>query len=105
MTGLLLALLGPAAACSSAPEPGPVFDNEGGAEVSCMAHQTEEPGARYSDEELRDTAEVLALMRYYTANGAKPFCDGAPPTAADTAWARLYVDFGGASEKVSSVLG
>ncbi|MGI9004133.1 MAG: hypothetical protein ACR2GH_21215, partial [Pseudonocardia sp.] len=104
-TGLLLALLGPAGACSSTADPGPVFNNEGGIEVTCMVHQTEGPGARYTDEQMRDTAEVLTLMRYYTANGAKPFCDGAPATAADTAWAQLYVDFGGSTEKVSSVLG
>ncbi len=104
-TVLLLALLGPATACSSTAAPGPVFNNEGEAEVTCMVHQTEEPGARYIDEQMRDTAEVLALMRYYTANGAKPFCDGASATAADTAWAQLYVDFGGSTEKVSSVLG
>jgi hypothetical protein len=98
---LLLALSG----CSSAPDPGPVFDDEGGPEVSCMAHQPQEPGARYTEPAMRDTAEVLAVMRYYTAHGAKPFCDGAPATEADRAWGRFYLEMGGTPEKVSTVLG
>lgn len=101
--GLLLAI-GALPACSSAPDPGPVFNNEGGAEVSCLVHQTGTPGARYTDREMRDTGEVLALMKYYTGNGAKPFCDGAAADESDRAWARVYVDLGGTEEKVPSVL-
>lgn len=101
--GLLLAL-GAVTGCSSSTDPGPVFNNEGAAEVSCIAHQTEEPGARYLDREMRNTSEVLAMMRYYTSHGAKPFCDNAPASETDKAWARIYVDLGGTTEKVPSVL-
>lgn len=103
-TGLLLAALA-AAGCSSAPDPGPVFDNEGGQAVSCMVHQAETPGARYTDAAMRNTGEVLDVMRYYTAHGAKPYCDGAPATEADRAWARFYLDMSGTQEKVPTVLG
>jgi hypothetical protein len=101
--GLLLAF-GALTGCSSAPDPGPAFDNEGGAAVSCLAHQTAEPGARYTDREMRNTGEVLALMKYYTAHGAKPFCDSAVASESDKAWALLYVDLGGTTGKVPSVL-
>jgi len=102
--GLLLAF-GAAAGCSSGPEGGPTFDNEGGAELSCLTHQADEPGARYTDREMRNTGAVLALMRYYTANGTKPFCDDAAASESDRAWAQLYVDLGGAAERVSTILG
>jgi hypothetical protein len=99
--GLLLAAAG---GCSSTPDPGPVFNNEGAGEVACMAHQADGPGARYTVQEMRNTAEVLAVMRYFTANGAKPYCDATPATEADRAWAQVYVDLGGTNEKVPSVL-
>jgi hypothetical protein len=99
--GVVLAAVG---GCSSAPEPGPVFDNQEAQALTCMAHQTASPGARYTAAELRNTGEVLALMRYFTANGAKPYCDAAPATAADKAWAQVYVDLGGTNEKVPTVL-
>ncbi len=100
-SGLVLVVVG---GCSSAPDPGPVFDNEGAQDVACMVHQTTTPGARYTAAELRNTGEVLALMRYYTANGAKPYCDASPATAADQAWAQEYVDLGGTGEMVPTVL-
>lgn len=100
MAGLALAAL---AGCS-APDPGPVFDDEGGRAVACLTHQTEEPGARYTDREERNSGEVFAMMRYYTAHGARPFCDGAPADEADRAWARTYLDLGGTPDKVAAVL-
>jgi len=103
--GLLLATIG-AAGCSSEPDLGPVFNDEGGQrELSCMAHQTDEPGARYTDPALRDTVSNFALLRYYTANGTKPYCDNQAATEADRAWAQAYVDLGGTDEKVTTVLG
>lgn len=89
---------------SDAPGPGPVFDNEGGSPLTCMRHQPAPPGARYTDPARRDTAEVLTMLRYYTANGHKPYCDGQPPTPVDTAWARLFVDLGAASDAVAPLL-
>ncbi|MGQ0576555.1 MAG: hypothetical protein ACT4RN_20475 [Pseudonocardia sp.] len=99
----MLAATGGAAGCAA--DPGPVFDNEGGREVGCMIHQAEEPGARYTDPAQRDTTTNFALLRYYTANGAKPYCDGAPAGDTDRAWAQVYVDLGGTAAKVPSVLG
>lgn len=90
--------------CSSTPDPGPLFDDENGRPIACMAHQTEEPGARYTAPEMRNSGEVLTLLRYYTAHGVGRYCDGAPAAETDRAWGRLYVDLGGASERVTTVL-
>lgn len=100
--GLAAAVL---AGCSSEPDPGPVFDSEAGAAVTCLVHQSGEPGAAYTDRAQRDTGRVLAMMRYYTAYGALPFCDGAPAGDSDRAWAQAYLDLGGTAEKVPTVLG
>lgn len=99
-----LAMVPALAGCSSGPDPGPVFDNEGAREVSCMAHQTEQPGGRYTEQEMRNTGEVLALMRYYTANGTRSYCDASPASDADKAWAQVYVSLGGTAEKVGTVV-
>lgn len=93
------------AGCSSGPDLGPVFDDEAGAAVTCLTHQTGEPGPRYTEPESRDTAQVLAMMKYYTQHGALPFCDGAPAGYADRAWVQAYLDLGGRAEKVPTVLG
>lgn len=76
------------------PEPGHRFDNERGADITCMRHQEHGPGARYTDDTLQRSEETLTLLRYYTSHGSKPYCDGAGPTDVDRAWARLYVDLG-----------
>ncbi|GAA3244842.1 hypothetical protein GCM10017691_51340 [Pseudonocardia petroleophila] len=93
------------AGCSSGPDLGPLFDDEGGATVSCLVHQTGAPGPRYTEVETRDTARVLAMMKYYTQFGALPFCDGDRAGDADRAWGQAYVDLGGAAGKVPTVLG
>ncbi|MEV4561469.1 hypothetical protein AB0K51_31415 [Kitasatospora sp. NPDC049285] len=62
---------------------------------SCLAHQTREPAERYTAGRSADTTAVLEMMRYYTANGRTPYCDGKPPTAADRAWQQLYTRLGG----------
>jgi hypothetical protein len=98
---LTVALL---AATGCADDGGPVFDNEGGRELSCMRHQPEPPGSRYTDPERRNTAELLAVLRYYTAYGSKPYCDGAPPTDTDHAWAELYVQQGADRSHVAPLL-
>ncbi len=91
-----------AAGCTD--DSGPRFDAEGGRDVSCMMHQEEPPGSRYTDPERRDTAEVLTVLRYYTAHGTKGYCDGAGPTDADRAWARFYVDQGADRSNVAQLL-
>jgi len=104
--GLVLATIGGTLGCSSEPDPGPAFNNEGGRpDLSCMVHQAEAPGARYTDPALRETSSNLALLRYYTAYGAKPYCDNAAATEADRAWAQVYVDLGGTAAKVPTILG
>jgi hypothetical protein len=92
-------------ACSAAPDPGPVFDNEANTDVACMKHQPQPPGTRYTDDTTKRTDEVLPLLRYYTANGRKPFCDGAGPGDTDRAWARLYVELGADRANVAALTG
>lgn len=36
----------------------------------------------------------MSILRYYTSNGAKPYCDGKAATDADQAWRKLYVRMG-----------
>lgn len=91
-----------AAGCTD--DGGPRFNAEGGQDVPCMSHQLEPPGSRYTDPERVDTAELLTVLRYYTAHGAKGYCDGAGPTDADRAWARFYVDQGADQENVAPLL-
>ena len=83
---------------------GPMFNSEGGRDVACMTHQPEPPGSRYTDPERRNTAELLTVLRYYTAYGRKPYCDGAGPTEADRAWAELYVQQGADRSNVAPLL-
>ncbi|MFD7729610.1 hypothetical protein ACFV6F_04365 [Kitasatospora phosalacinea] len=61
----------------------------------CLVHQAHEPAERYTAGRDADTAAVLEMLRYYTANGRSPYCDGKPPTAADHAWQQLYTHLGG----------
>jgi hypothetical protein len=101
-------LLGAVACAEPAPEPGPRFDDEttGGVvrELTCMKHQPQPPGARYTDGAQRRTGETLALLRYYTANGAKPYCDGNGPTDIDRQWAGIYVRLGADRKNVATLL-
>ncbi|HYZ07317.1 MAG TPA: hypothetical protein VE709_01740 [Pseudonocardiaceae bacterium] len=83
---------------------GPRFDAEGGRDVPCMSHQLEPPGSRYTDPERTNTAELLSVLRYYTAHGTKGYCDGAGPTDADRAWVRLYVEQGADRSNVAPLL-
>lgn len=87
------------------PEPGARFDDEAQAEVGCLKHQPEAPGARYTDDGMKRTDEVLPMLRYYTANGKKAFCDGGKPTDVDKAWAELYVKLGADRGNVAPLLG
>lgn len=94
-----------AVACTGAPEPGPLFDDESARELTCMKHQQEPPGTRYTDAALQRLDETLALLRYYTANGAKPYCDGKGPTETDRRWAGIYVRLGADRKHVAALLG
>ncbi|WP_372666067.1 hypothetical protein [Amycolatopsis kentuckyensis] len=106
---LLGAVLFGAVACTApAPDTGPRFDDEaaGGVvpELNCLKHQPQAPGPRYTDDTLRRTDETLALLRYYTANGAKEYCDGGDPTEIDRQWAGLYVRLGADRKNVAALL-
>jgi len=99
----LLTALFVSACTANAPDPGPRFDDEG-IEVSCMKHQALPPGTRYTDDTQRRTGETLALLRYYTANGAKAYCDGKGPTDVDRQWAEIYVRLGAERDNVAALL-
>jgi hypothetical protein len=109
LVAFLCAVLCAAACATPPPDPGPRFADEttGGEvrELTCMAHQPRPPGTRYTDAALRRTGETLALLRYYTANGAKPYCDGAGPTGVDRQWVDLYVRLGADRANVAALLG
>ncbi|SFQ95377.1 hypothetical protein SAMN04488564_10184 [Lentzea waywayandensis] len=82
------------AACSTESTPTAQFDDERQSDVSCMKHQEQTPGEEYFDEGNWDTVVSLSLLRYYTSNGAKPYCDGKSATDADQGWRKLYVQMG-----------
>lgn len=97
-------LFGAVAACGVA-DPGPRFDDETtGGDLVCMKHQPQPPGTRYTDDTARRTGETLALLRYYTANGAKPYCDGDGPTDVDRQWVDIYVSLGADRKNVAALL-
>jgi hypothetical protein len=98
-----------ATACAeTAPDPGPRFDDEttsgAASDLTCLKHQPQPPGTRYTDDTHRRTGETLALLRYYTANGAKPYCDGAGPTDIDRQWVDIYVRLGADRGNVTALL-
>ncbi|WP_052443329.1 hypothetical protein [Streptacidiphilus neutrinimicus] len=68
---------------------------------TCLVHQSKDPATRYTAGTSADTLSILELMRYYTANGTKPFCDGKPATATDHRWMDLYTRLGGDRTHIS----
>ena len=69
-----------------------------------MAHQKKQPTVAYTGGERGNTELVLGVLAYYTANGAKPYCDRKSPTGTDRVWARLSVQLGSAAENVAPIL-
>ncbi len=98
--GLSGCTAGPAPAAGPASPAAPAFDDQGGT-ATCLAHQTRPPTDAYRLREGADTTAALRMMRYYTAQGSRDFCDGAPAGEHDRAWMRLYLDNGGTPEKVA----
>ncbi|WP_394620586.1 hypothetical protein JNUCC0626_16195 [Lentzea sp. JNUCC 0626] len=90
----VLALAACTAACSAPPAATAQFDDEQQTDISCMKHQEQTPGEEYLDEGNWDTVVSLSILRYYTSNGAKPYCDGKAATGADQGWRELYVRMG-----------
>lgn len=70
------------------------FDDEQQSDISCMKHQEQTPGEEYFEEGDWDTVVSLSILRYYTSNGAKAYCDGKAATDADQGWRRLYLRMG-----------
>jgi hypothetical protein len=69
-----------------------------------LIHQPASPGARYTDPALKNTLEILNLLRYCTANGNKPYCDRNPATDIDKKWAPLHLAQGEIRSNVASIL-
>lgn len=70
------------------------------APLTCMRHQKNTPAKSFAD----DTARTFTLLRYYTANGSRPYCDHRPATGTDKAWARLYAKLSGNPHPVAAIL-
>ncbi|GHE25831.1 hypothetical protein GCM10018781_77760 [Kitasatospora indigofera] len=100
LLSLLLLLASPLlAACGG--EPDGSFDAQPGTpSPSCLQHQAQDPGTKYTGGEKSDPRSVLEMMRFYTANGTKAFCDGKPPTDTDRRWTDLYAKLGGDASHV-----
>lgn len=81
-------------ACTSQSGATAQFDDEQQGDIACMRHQDQTPGEEYFDEGNWDTVVSLSILRYYTTNGAKPYCDGKAATEADQGWRKLYVQMG-----------
>ncbi|TYC69365.1 hypothetical protein [Streptomyces sp. CB01881] len=87
------------AGCGAEPDGG--FDAQGDTpSPSCIQHQSQSPGSRYTGREKSDPRSVLEMMRFYAANGTKAFCDGKPPTGTDRQWMELYTALGGDASHV-----
>ena len=110
---LVLLLAVAATGCSSAPadpKAAPAVlitqpDFRPGGTAPCLMHQTEQPNTAYEGGPDAQATPQLTFLAYYTAAGRKPFCDGQPATATDTAWAQLYTRLTGNPANVSTVLG
>jgi hypothetical protein len=94
---LALAVIPALAACGGNTGP---FQAAGESPPTCMRHQRNTPSASYA----KDTAHGLAVLRYYTANGRRGYCDHKAPTAADRAWAHLYLELGADPQAVQPIL-
>jgi hypothetical protein len=83
-----------------------LFNNQNQAKITCLAHQTQAPSVLYTGgANGADTAHILEMLQYYTANGDKTYCDSAKASAIDLDWAHLYVKLGGDATKVRTILG
>ncbi|MDF9816199.1 hypothetical protein [Streptomyces sp. SPB162] len=95
------ALLAVVATGGCAPASGLLDAQDGTSSPTCRIHQTRGPADRYTAGAHADPRSVLQLMRYYTANGTKAYCDGKPPTDTDHLWTRLYTELGGSAAHLS----
>lgn len=77
---------------------------EPSASAGCMNHQVTAPTSA-DRRATEDIARRLTVLRYYTAHGQQPFCDGRPATATDLAWMQVYVAGGAQRTFVARWLG
>ncbi|GAC1330012.1 MAG: hypothetical protein NVSMB13_17890 [Mycobacteriales bacterium] len=103
LAGGVLALTALAGCQSSAPA-GPAFDDANAAPVTCMGHQRHAPTTDYTGGEKARTELVLRMLKYYSSNGTKGYCDHKPASATDKAWANLYVKLGAKPDAVAPIL-
>ncbi|MFE6747325.1 hypothetical protein ACFVGM_15825 [Kitasatospora purpeofusca] len=97
---LIVLAAAPLTACGT--EPKGSFDAQPGTpSPSCIQHQSQDPGTEYTGREKSDPRAVLEMMRFYTANGTRAYCDGRPPTDTDRRWTELYAELGGDAGRVS----
>lgn len=87
---LLGAALALTACGGSGPRTGALVTGPAATHPTCRVHQAAMPGHAYTGGSHGTPVAVLTMLRYYTAQGALPFCDGKPATPQDTAWTRLY---------------
>lgn len=65
-----------------------------------MEHQVKAP-SRSDGSSQQDIATRLVVLRYYTAHGLQPYCDGRAAASDDLAWMRLFVAQGAEASLVS----
>jgi hypothetical protein len=92
---VLLAVVVLAGCARPGPSDAARFNDQSGSDaVACLVHQRYRPDAAYEGGPQANTLLVLTMLRYYVANGNKPYCDGRSPGATDRAWLVDYLRLG-----------
>jgi hypothetical protein len=104
VVALVLGLGAVACGGSTAKATKSTFNAQTGRPLTCMAHQTAAPTPLDRPGAHEDPASVLAVLRYYTANGNKPYCDHRPASSIDRTWIALYLAGGAQKSHVRQAL-
>ena len=107
LTGAAIALAWVLGGCASTDSASGRFDpGTAAAPLTCLAHQSDQPGVAYTAGEGADTAAIFTMLKYFTANkSVTAYCDGKVPTKIDRTWARLYIDLGAEAANVTHIVG
>lgn len=102
-----LLLLGPLvgvalAGCGSSAPAGAAFTS-GSDSASCLVHQKHAPTTPYEGGASADSETELVFLRYVTAHGDQPFCDGKRANANDRKWGALYDRLTGNPDKARTL--